>query len=62
MSKFRAPSPALVVAMIALFVALGGTGYSAIQSTGTDHAKATRRRRRSSAVRAAGEDRAGSAG
>ena len=45
MSKFRAPSPALVVAMIALFVALGGTGYSAIQSTGTDHAKATAKKK-----------------
>jgi hypothetical protein len=28
------PSPAMVVALIALFVALGGTGYSAIRITG----------------------------
>ena len=29
MRRFRAPSPAMVVALIALFVALGGTGYAA---------------------------------
>jgi hypothetical protein len=28
--KFRRPSPALVVALLALFVALGGTGYAAL--------------------------------
>lgn len=32
--KFRRPSPALVIAMIALFVALGGTGYAASQLNG----------------------------
>ena len=29
MRRFTAPSPAMVVALIALFVALGGTGYAA---------------------------------
>jgi hypothetical protein len=29
MRRFKAPSPAMVVALIALFVALGGTGYAA---------------------------------
>ena len=29
MRRLRAPSPAMVVALIALFVALGGTGYAA---------------------------------
>lgn len=32
--KSRRPSPALVIAMIALFVALGGTGYAASQLNG----------------------------
>ncbi|HLX32277.1 MAG TPA: hypothetical protein VKR79_05840 [Gaiellaceae bacterium] len=31
--RFRAPSPALVVSLIALFVALGGTSYAAITAT-----------------------------
>lgn len=36
MSKFigRRPSPALVIALIALFVAMGGTGYAALRVTG----------------------------
>jgi hypothetical protein len=38
MRKFCAPSPALVIAMLALFVALGGTGYAASQAGGGDHA------------------------
>ena len=29
MRRFKAPSPAMVVALLALFVALGGTGYAA---------------------------------
>jgi hypothetical protein len=32
--KFSAPSPALVIAVIALFVALGGTGYAATKVNG----------------------------
>ena len=30
MNSFRRPSPALVISVVALFVALGGTGYAAI--------------------------------
>jgi hypothetical protein len=41
MSRFRMPSPALVIALIALFIVLGGTGYAASQSTGTVAASAT---------------------
>jgi hypothetical protein len=41
--KFRRPSPALVVALLALFVALGGTGYAALalpkNSVGTKQLK-----------------------
>lgn len=33
-SHFRQPSPALVVSLIALFVALGGTGYAAVKING----------------------------
>ena len=29
--KHRIPSPSLVLSMIALFVALGGTGYAAVR-------------------------------
>src|SRR3954470_11156972 len=29
--RLRRPSPALIIAVIALFVALGGTGYAALQ-------------------------------
>ena len=32
----RRPSPALVIAVLALFVAMGGTGYAAIRVTSTD--------------------------
>jgi hypothetical protein len=35
-SHFRRPSPALVVSLIALFVALGGTGYAAVKINGKD--------------------------
>ncbi|MEA2421652.1 MAG: hypothetical protein QOF55_751 [Thermoleophilaceae bacterium] len=31
MKRFRRPSPAMTVALIALFVALGGTGYAALK-------------------------------
>src|SRR5215212_11573431 len=41
MSRFRMPSPGLVIALIALFVALGSTGYAASQSTATVAASAT---------------------
>ena len=30
--RLRAPSPALVISLIALFVALGGTSYAAINA------------------------------
>jgi hypothetical protein len=33
---FKRPSPAMVVALIALFVALGGSGYAAFTVNGTD--------------------------
>jgi hypothetical protein len=33
LKRLRAPSPATVIALIALFVALGGTGYAASQHT-----------------------------
>jgi hypothetical protein len=33
-SRFRRPSPAMVVALIALFVALGGSSYAALRVTG----------------------------
>ena len=32
MRKLATPSPALVISMVALFVALGGTGYAASQA------------------------------
>jgi hypothetical protein len=44
MRKFVTPSPALVVAMLALFVALGGTGYAASQVGGGDHAVAAKKK------------------
>ena len=34
MARFSRPSPALVISLIALFVALGGTGYAALKVTG----------------------------
>ena len=34
MRNLRRPSPALVISIVALFVALGGTGYAAITITG----------------------------
>src|SRR5204863_5881647 len=41
--RFHRPSPALVVALLALFVALGGTGYAALKlpknSVGTKQLK-----------------------
>ena len=42
MKKLAPPSPALVIALIALFVALGGTGYAASQ-VGGDHATAAKK-------------------
>lgn len=33
-SRFSRPSPALVISLIALFVALGGTGYAALKVSG----------------------------
>src|SRR5579875_882487 len=43
MLRFRKPSPALVISVIALFVALGGTGYAALKlpknSVGTPQLK-----------------------
>jgi hypothetical protein len=38
MRNLKAPSPSMVVALVALFVALGGTGYAASQS-GPDTAR-----------------------
>jgi Collagen triple helix repeat (20 copies) len=43
MRKFATPSPALVIAMVALFVALGGSGYAASQTVGGDHAAAAKK-------------------
>jgi hypothetical protein len=34
--RFRKPSPAMLVALLALFVALGGTSYAALSITGED--------------------------
>jgi hypothetical protein len=34
MRNLRRPSPALVISIVAIFVALGGTGYAAIKITG----------------------------
>src|SRR3712207_6811390 len=31
MKRFRRPSPSMVVALLALFVAMGGTGYAALK-------------------------------
>src|SRR5689334_13146326 len=31
MTRFRRPSPSMVISLIALFVAMGGTGYAAIK-------------------------------
>ncbi len=42
MRKFATPSPALVISMVALFMALGGTGYAASQAGGGDHAAAAK--------------------
>jgi hypothetical protein len=43
MKRIRRPSPALVIACVALFIALGGTGYAVIKlprnSVGTKHLK-----------------------
>src|SRR4051794_7093329 len=43
-ARFRRPTPATVIALIALFVALGGTGYAALKlpknSVGTKQLKA----------------------
>ena len=33
--RFRTPSPALVISVIALFVALGGSGYAAVKINGS---------------------------
>ena len=41
MSRLRRPSPALVIALVALFIALGGTGYAASQSGATIAGSAT---------------------
>jgi Collagen triple helix repeat (20 copies) len=38
--NFGRPSPALVIALVALFVSLGGTGYAASQGTGAGASKA----------------------
>ena len=42
-NRFTRPSPALVISIVALFVALGGTGYAAVQlpkaSVGAKHLK-----------------------
>jgi hypothetical protein len=46
MKGFRTPSPALVVALIALFVTLGGTGYAASQGGGGDHANAAAKKKK----------------
>ena len=43
MRKLATPSPALVISMVALFVALGGTGYAASQAGGGDHAAAAKK-------------------
>jgi hypothetical protein len=44
MRKFATQSPALAIAMLALFVALGGTGYAASQASGGgDHATAAKK-------------------
>ena len=43
MRNLATPSPALVVSMVALFVALGGTGYAASQAGGGDHAAAAKK-------------------
>src|SRR5436305_4421547 len=43
MRKLATPSPALAIAMIALFVALGGTGYAASQAGGSGHAVAAKK-------------------
>ena len=44
MRKFATPSPALVISMVALFVALGGTGYAASQAGGGDHAATVKKK------------------
>jgi hypothetical protein len=43
--KLRPPSPAMVVALLALFVALGGTGYAA-----SHHSAAAKKKKKSSAL------------
>ena len=50
-SDLRAPSPAMVVALLALFVSLGGTGYAASQLTNARATSATK------AIRPPGGDR-----
>jgi hypothetical protein len=45
MRKLATPSPALVIATAALFVALGGTGYAASQAGGGAHIAATKKTR-----------------
>jgi hypothetical protein len=48
----RLPSPAMVVACVALFVAMGGTGYAATQlATGQDQATASRGKRKAKGKR-----------
>ena len=51
MRKFVTPSPALLIAMIALFVALGGTGYAASQVAGGDHAVTAQKTKASHGLR-----------
>ena len=43
MRKLATPSPALVIAILALFVALGGTGYAATEAGGGAHIPATKK-------------------
>lgn len=46
---WRKPSPAMVIAMIALFVALGGTGYAASQATNSAGAAAAKKHKKKTA-------------
>ena len=43
MRKLATPSPALVIAILALFVALGGTGYAATEAGGGAHIAAIKK-------------------
>ena len=45
MRKLATPSPALVIAILALFVALGGTGYAATEAGGGAHIAAIKKTR-----------------